>query len=99
MIAIFTGTYGAGKTHFMVNLSRRFGFKIIPTYTTRELRINEIEKIQITKPDFTEMMCNNLFIYVKEHFGENYGILKADMDFAESDTNIWMIDFPIDKVF
>lgn len=97
MLVIFSGPYGVGKTHFMSYLSQRYGYKIIPTYITRELRLNETEKIHLSKNDFEKLKSENQFLYLKEHFDEFYGIKKKDMDFACSDNNIWMIDFPIEK--
>jgi guanylate kinase len=98
MLVIFSGTYGVGKTHFMSYLSKRYSFKIIPTYTTRELRRNETEKIHISKGEFEKLKSENKFLYLKEHFGEYYGIKRNDMEFAYLESIIWMIDFPIEKI-
>jgi guanylate kinase len=96
MLVIFSGTYGVGKTHFILHLAKNNNYKIIPTYTTRELRINEREKIHIGKDDFVK--SNNKFLYTKEHFDEYYGIKKLDIELACFEKDVWMIDFPIEKV-
>ena len=72
------GKNGSGKTFVANELAKR-GHKKIVGYTTRQMRNNEVDKIDynfITKQQFEHMLYNNEFIDYKMINGNYYGISK-----------------------
>ena len=80
MIVILSGVSGAGKDTIKRILMRKDGrIKTLPSYTTRDKRINEVEGenyYYVSKEKFKEMIDNNEFYEYSVHHGNYYGTNK-----------------------
>ena len=80
MIVILSGVSGAGKDTIKRILMEKDGrIKTLPSYTTREKRVNEIEGqnyYYVSKEKFKEMIDNNEFYEYSVHHGNYYGTNK-----------------------
>ena len=80
MIVILSGVSGAGKDTIKRILMGKDGrIKTLPSYTTREKRVNEVEGenyYYVSKEKFKEMIDNNEFYEYSVHHGNYYGTNK-----------------------
>ena len=80
MIVILSGVSGAGKDTIKRILMGKDGrIKTLPSYTTRDKRINEVEGenyYYVSKEKFKEMIDNNEFYEYSVHHGNYYGTNK-----------------------
>ena len=85
MIYIIVGNSGSGKSTLAYDLQKS-GFNRIITYTTRPMRMGEIngkDYIFISKSEFLKKYDNNEFIGPTKYAGNFYGTLKSDLIEAE----------------
>lgn len=80
---ILTGKSGSGKDTVAAILSRDYGYKHIVSYTTRDKRIADIDKVSynfITKEKFEELLKQGFFAEHTFYNGNYYGMALKDVD-------------------
>lgn len=80
---ILIGPSASGKTEVAKELVRDFGYNKVITYTTREIRVNEINDIDyhfISKDDFINKLNNGFFFEYICYNGNYYGTAKSDLN-------------------
>ncbi len=88
MIYIIVGNSGSGKSTLAYDLQKS-GFNRIITYTTRPMRMGEIngkDYVFISKSEFLKKYDNNEFIGPTKYAGNFYGTLKSDLIEAEKNS-------------
>ena len=80
MLVLFVGVSGAGKTSVMQYLRDNFGWKLVPTVTTREERQGETDKVCVSLSIFHKIETNGVFylsiVYMKTFAGRRSMQLK-----------------------
>lgn len=98
MLIVFFGVSGVGKTTIMKILNAKHGWSFVKTYTTRKVRANENEKVNISNDDFETKSDAGLFSTKTHLYGSSYGTLKSETRHAEVDSKIFMLDFPLSNI-
>ena len=82
MIIVLLGASGSGKSTLENEISKRFGYKKIISYTTRKPRIGEIngkDYYFVSNESFEDMIRQGLFAEYDEYSQKRiYGTLKSD---------------------
>ena len=88
MLTLFVGPSGVGKTTLMQMLCENANCKLLPNFTTRPLRLGETARNYISEIDADMLHATGKLQFTNEIFGNLYGVLRADFEFAlNSDTN------------
>jgi guanylate kinase len=99
MLILIAGVSGVGKTTVIDYLVKCYQWKVVPTYTTRELRNNENDKINVSETNFLLLSSEERFIDVNYLYGSYYGTPEKEILAAIGDnTSFWALDYPIDKI-
>ena len=80
---ILVGASATGKTEIVKELVRKYGLIKMITYTTRPIRINEVNGVDyhfISKQDFLSKVENGEFVETVCYNDNYYGTLKKDVD-------------------
>ena len=100
MLVIFFGVSCVGKTTIIKHMAQKYGWRIFTTYMTRNRRLNESEKIQITHESMLELQSSNFFFCVNHLSSGLYGTPRSEVTNAETSLQeFWCLDFPIEKRF
>lgn len=78
---ILVGPSASGKTQILKILMEKYGMKKLVTYTTRNMRVNEVDGVDyhfITKEDFMEKAESGFFFETIEYNNNYYGTAKND---------------------
>lgn len=79
---ILVGPSASGKTEATKILIEKYNLKKLVTYTTRNMRVHEVNGKDyhfISKEEFMDKIKNNFFIEYVEYNGNFYGTSKADL--------------------
>lgn len=80
---ILTGASASGKTEVGKALARNYNIKKVITYTTRPIRINEVNGIDyhfISKDEFEKKEREGFFFETMEYNGNSYGTSKESLN-------------------
>ena len=80
---ILVGHSASGKTSVANDLIKRYGFKKFITYTTRKMRVGEVNDVDyhfVSKDEFLKMVNDNEFIETMEYNDNYYGSSYRDVD-------------------
>jgi|GEM_PF-1501823 len=98
MLVQIAGPSGVGKTDVTRELIKLDQYRVVNTYTTRNLREAETEKVSVCGEVFFKMQSNNEFFCVDEFFGNNYGISVSDIETAiTTNDKCFILDRPVWK--
>ena len=78
---VLVGPSASGKTQILKLLIQKYGMRKLVTYTTRPMRINEVNGIDyhfISNEDFQEKKEKGFFFETIEYNGNCYGTSKSD---------------------
>lgn len=78
---ILVGPSASGKTQILKILMEKYGMKKLVTYTTRDMRVNEVDGVDyhfLSKEDFIDKMNNDFFFETIEYNNNFYGTSKND---------------------
>jgi guanylate kinase len=81
-------------------LRSRYGWRIVPTYTTRPAREDDDEKISVSADEFFRLAADERFFSVKRLFGNYYGEARDAVVEAVSQSSVdeWCLDLAISEV-
>lgn len=80
---ILVGPSASGKTEVVKLLISKYGMKKLVTYTSRSMRIGEINHVDyhfLERSDFEEKIKNNFFLEYVEYNGNYYGTSYEGLD-------------------
>lgn len=80
---ILLGPSASGKTEVAKELVKEYGFHKVVTYTTRNMRINEINGIDyhfVSLTEFVEKINSGFFFEYVNYNGNFYGTARRDLD-------------------
>lgn len=100
MLILASGPSGVGKTIMTRELVKQHQcqYSVVPTYTTRDLRADETEKVSISNELFLKMQSNNDFFCIDNFYGNYYGIPTSEVEKSVKDRQrFFVIDRPIWK--
>lgn len=78
---ILVGPSASGKTQILKILMEKYGMKKLVTYTTRNIRVNEVDGIDyhfVSKEDFLSKKEQGFFFETIEYNNNYYGTAKCD---------------------
>jgi len=81
------GTSGAGKSYLEQLLHNKYGFNLLPKYTTRDLRKSELGATHTQHIPIDQFLRYKNFIWTLHHHGNYYGWKQKDIP-ANLDANI-----------
>jgi guanylate kinase len=96
---LLLGPSGSGKStliRHLQDIDARFVY--ISPYTTRELRLGEIDKVHVDLENIQEMERNGKLLTVNSIYGIYYATPKDAIDNALKEGNIPVLDWPIDEM-
>lgn len=88
---ILVGHSASGKTSIANDLIKRYGFKKFITYTTRKMRVGEVNDVDyhfVSKEEFIKMKDDNEFIETMEYNDNFYGSSYRDV----GDNKVLIVD-------
>lgn len=83
---ILVGASASGKTELSNLLIKKYNMKRMVTYTTRKMRINEIDKVSynfVSEEEFKKLIDNDEFVESVIYNGNYYGTRKSDVSFEK----------------
>ncbi len=98
MLVIFSGGSGVGKNTVIAELLKLEGFELLPTYTTREKRVNETDGnpyFFITKAEFERKIEENEFYEYEPVHGNYYGTSKKLLKEKRQTKNVLLKDIDV----
>lgn len=78
---VLVGPSASGKTQILKLLIQKYSMKKLVTYTTRSMRINEVNGVDyhfISREDFLKRLEEDFFFETIEYNGNYYGTSKSD---------------------
>ena len=95
---LLLGPSGVGKSTLIENIKFYFPVDYVNPVMDRPLRIDEKDKLSISKDEFTKMEKNEEFIVVNNIYGYRYGTPKAKIDEILNNGRVPVLDFPLSMV-
>jgi guanylate kinase len=99
MLYLLIGPSGVGKTTILRHLHTKFGWKPVPTYTTRPPRHSEPDRIFVSKAQFAILSETDRLYTTKFHFEHWYGEDRnAIAEATSSDKGNWYLDIALAQI-
>ena len=95
-IITISGPSGAGKTSLLEMMVKDKEFVLLPSWTSRKKRNENIASdiyTYLSRDEYAEKLKSDFFLLSDEVAGNMYGTAKRDIETAVVDTRFWLADF------